>query len=102
MSNRQRAWADSVSLKTMARAAVRQLRAREREDAAVQRELDREREKQQKELGHYQAALQRLRERGDNAAVSEMEAKPAEVKGALHDVETRAANIRTGYDDAAA
>ncbi|WUH92519.1 DUF4041 domain-containing protein [Streptomyces sp. NBC_00433] len=88
---------DFLQKKDEEKEAQRELRAREKEEAAVQRELDREREKLRKEQGHYEAALQRLRERGDLAAVSEMEAKLAEIESALRDVESRAANIRTGY-----
>lgn len=89
--------ADFLQKKEEEKEAQREARARDREEAAAQKELDREREKLQKELGHYQSALERLRERGDHAAVSEMEAKLADIESALNDVETRAANIRTGY-----
>lgn len=44
-----------------------------------------------------QAALDRLRERGDEAGVAEMRAKLAEIENALQDVESRAANVRTNY-----
>lgn len=89
--------ADFLQKKEEEKEAQREARAKEREEAAVQRELDRQREKLNKELSHYQAALDRLRERGDEAAVAEMVAKLAEIEGALQEVETRAANIRTGY-----
>ncbi|WP_449348891.1 DUF4041 domain-containing protein [Streptomyces shaanxiensis] len=89
--------ADFLQKKEEEKEAQREARAREREEAAVQRELDRQREKLNKELGHYQAALDRLRERGDEAGVAEMEAKLAEIENALQDVESRAANIRAGY-----
>ncbi|MEW2548822.1 DUF4041 domain-containing protein [Streptomyces sp. NPDC047002] len=89
--------ADFLQKKEEEKEAQREARAREREEAAAQRELDREREKLQKELGHYQSALERLRERGDHAAVREMEAKLADIEEALNDVEARAANVRTGY-----
>ncbi|MFD4502327.1 DUF4041 domain-containing protein [Streptomyces sp. NPDC058457] len=89
--------ADYLQKKEEEKEAQREARAREREEAAVQRELDRQREKLNKELGHYQAALDRLRERGDEAGAAEMEAKLAEIENALQDVESRAANVRTGY-----
>ncbi|MEU9101908.1 DUF4041 domain-containing protein [Streptomyces sp. NPDC048361] len=89
--------ADFLQKKEEEKEAQREVRAREREEAAVQRELDRQREKLNKELGHYQAALQRLRKRGDAAGVAEMETKLAEIDDALRDVESRAANIRAGY-----
>lgn len=89
--------ADFLQKKEEEKEAQREIRAREKEEAAAQRELDREREKLQKELGHYQAALDRLRERGDGDAVAEMEAKLSEIEEALSSVEARAANIRAGY-----
>ncbi|WP_406508027.1 DUF4041 domain-containing protein [Streptomyces sp. NBC_00212] len=89
--------ADFLQKKEEEKEAQREVRAREREEAAVQRELDRQREKLNKELGHYQAALERLRERGDEAGVAELRAKLSEIDNALRDVESRAANIRAGY-----
>ncbi|MFD7001552.1 DUF4041 domain-containing protein [Streptomyces mirabilis] len=89
--------ADFLQKKEEEKEAQREIRAREKEEAAAQRELDREREKLQKELSHYQVALERLRERGDADAVAEMEAKLAEIEEALSSVEARAANVRAGY-----
>ncbi|WP_369378049.1 DUF4041 domain-containing protein [Streptomyces sp. cg36] len=89
--------ADFLQKKEEEKEAQREARAREREEAAVQRELDRQREKLNKEQGHYQAALERLRQRGDAAGVAELEAKLAEIETALRDVESRAANVRAGY-----
>lgn len=89
--------ADFLQKKEEEKEAQREVRAREREEAAVQKELDRQREKLNKELGHYQSALDRLRERGDEAGVAEMEAKLAEIENALQNVESRAANVRAGY-----
>ncbi|WP_258052877.1 DUF4041 domain-containing protein [Streptomyces sp. Ru73] len=89
--------ADYLQKKEEEKEAQREARAREREEAAVQRELDRQREKLNKELGHYQAALERLRQRGDEAAVAEIQSKLSEIENALQDVESRAANVRTGY-----
>ncbi|MFS4091889.1 DUF4041 domain-containing protein [Streptomyces sp. AF1A] len=89
--------ADFLQKKEEEKEAQREARAREREEAAVQRELDRQREKLDKELSHYQAALERLRERGDEAGVAELQAKLAEIEDALQDVESRKANIRAGY-----
>ena len=89
--------ADFLQKKEEEKEVQREARAREREEAAVQRELDRQREKLNKELGHYQVALDRLRERGDEAGVAELQAKLAEIENALQDVESRAANVRAGY-----
>lgn len=89
--------ADFLQKKEEEKETQRELRAREREETAAQRELDREREKLHKELSHYQAALERLRQRGDTAAVTDMEVKLVEIENTLQSVEARAANIRTGY-----
>ncbi|MFX4294907.1 DUF4041 domain-containing protein [Streptomyces bohaiensis] len=89
--------ADFLQRKEEEKEAQREERARQREEAAAQKELDRQREKLTKELGHYQSALDRLRERGDLAAVSELEAKLADLEAALNDVEAQAANVRAGY-----
>ncbi|MGW8333015.1 DUF4041 domain-containing protein [Streptomyces sp. NPDC055897] len=89
--------ADFLQRKEEEKQALRELRAKEREEAAAQRELEREREKLRKEQNHYRAALERLRTQGNFTAVAEMEAKLAEIDGFLHDIEARAANIRTGY-----
>ncbi|WMX43593.1 DUF4041 domain-containing protein [Streptomyces roseicoloratus] len=89
--------ADFLQKKDEEKEAQRETRAREREEAAAQRELDREREKLHKERNHYEAALERLRAQGNLEAVRDMEAKLAEIQQALHDVDARAANVRTGY-----
>ncbi|MDF9867955.1 MULTISPECIES: DUF4041 domain-containing protein [Streptomyces] len=89
--------ADFLQKKDEEKEAQRETRAREREEAAAQRELDREREKLNKELNHYEAALERLRSQGNHEAVRDMEAKLAEIQQALQDVDSRAANVRTGY-----
>ncbi|WP_232792419.1 DUF4041 domain-containing protein [Actinacidiphila yeochonensis] len=88
---------DFLQKKDEEKEAQREVRAREKEEAAVQRELDREREKLHKEQGHYEAVIERLRARGEHTAVSEMQAKLVEIEDALRSVESRAANIRTGY-----
>ncbi|MFI5637244.1 DUF4041 domain-containing protein [Streptomyces goshikiensis] len=88
---------DFLQKKEEEKEAQREARAREREEAAVQREIDRQREKLNKELSHYQAAFERLRERGDEAGIAELQAKLAEIENALQDVESRAANVRAGY-----
>ncbi|NJP16030.1 DUF4041 domain-containing protein [Streptomyces thermoviolaceus subsp. thermoviolaceus] len=89
--------ADFLQKKEEEKEAQREERARQREEAAVQRELERQREKLDKEFSHYQAALERLRDRGDEAGIAELEAKLAEIEDALQDVESRRANIRAGY-----
>ncbi|MFC1439767.1 DUF4041 domain-containing protein [Streptacidiphilus sp. N1-10] len=89
--------ADYLQKKDEEKEAQREARARQREEERAQREFDREREKLDKERNHVQAALQRLRERGDTEGILDLESKLADIESALRSVEARAANIRTGY-----
>jgi hypothetical protein len=72
-------------------------RERIREEEKARREYERETAKLQKERSHYESVLARLRENGDEAAVTEAEAKFAEIEEALRGLTERAANIRAGY-----
>ncbi|WP_236568775.1 DUF4041 domain-containing protein [Streptomyces sp. MBT58] len=73
------------------------LQKRDEEKEAQRETRAREREKLNKELNHYEAALERLRSQGNPDAVRDMESKLAEIQLALQDVDARAANVRTGY-----
>lgn len=75
----------------------REERARLKEEAAARKDFEREQAKLEKEKAHYLAALQALRENGDETAVAEAEAKLGEVEQAIEGVIERAANIRAGY-----
>jgi len=72
-------------------------RERLREERRVEEELRRQRERLERERQHYENALAALRERGDLAAVADLEAKLADVDRAISDVDYRAANVRCGY-----
>src|SRR5690606_13311303 len=61
-------------------------RERLREEHRVEQELRRQREQLDKERQHYEKALAALRERGDLAAVADLEAKLADVERAIADV----------------
>ncbi len=89
--------ADYLQKKDEEKEEQREIRARAREDAALEKELTRQREKLDKERSHYESVLERMRQSGDLAGAAELEQKLAEIKSALRDVEARAANIRAGY-----
>ncbi|WP_344447129.1 DUF4041 domain-containing protein, partial [Kitasatospora nipponensis] len=78
----------------------RELRAQEREEEALNREIERERARLDKERSHHLSALQRLRASGalaNPASIDDLESKLAEIDAALQAVDYREANIRAGY-----
>lgn len=77
--------------------AERARKAQLREQQKAEAELRREKERLEKERGHYLNTLEALRARGDLEAVADLEAKLADVDRAIADVDYRAANIRAGY-----
>src|SRR5206468_5027751 len=68
-----------------------------KEERKAQQELERERERLEKERTHYANALAALEVKGDLEAVARMREQLADVDRALSDVDYRAANIRAGY-----
>jgi Meiotically Up-regulated Gene 113 (MUG113) protein/uncharacterized protein DUF4041 len=76
---------------------LREERARQREEEKAIRELEAERRRLEKEQSHYEIALEKLRAKGDEAAIAELEAKLLEIKSAITGIENREANIRAGY-----
>lgn len=76
---------------------LREERARQREEQKALREMEAEKNRLEKERAHYQAALARLRERGDADAAAQMEGRIAEIDSAIVGIENREANIRAGY-----
>jgi hypothetical protein len=75
------------------RAAREQLR----EEAKVQAEIAREREKLAKQHSQTEIALARAREMGDSATIAVMEAKLADIDQAVLEVDRRAQNFRLGF-----
>jgi hypothetical protein len=75
----------------------REERARLKEEEAARREYEREQARLEKERSHYQAALDALRKKGDEAAAADAEEKIAEIQQAIEGVLKRAANVRAGY-----
>jgi DNA repair exonuclease SbcCD ATPase subunit len=68
-----------------------------REERKAQQEMDRERARLEKERQHYRNALEALRAKGDEDAISRHEAELEKIQRAIEDVDYRAANIRAGY-----
>lgn len=77
--------------------AERAEKERLREERAVQREIQRAREKLEKERSHYQNALNALVAKGDEEAAARLREQMADVDRAIADVDYRAANQRAGY-----
>ena len=68
-----------------------------REERKVQQEIQRERERLNKEKQHYLNALAALEAKGDAEGAERLRTQLADVEQALSDVDYRAANIRAGY-----
>jgi hypothetical protein len=79
------------------RERAREQRAELREQQRVEKELAAERERLDKERAHYVGVLQALREKGDEAAVAELEGRLHDIDAAIEANDYRAANIRAGY-----
>lgn len=78
--------------------AASEERERLREEAKAMREYERERARLSKEHDQYRNAAVKLQASGgDPAEVASLEGKVAEIEAAMKSVETRAANIRTGW-----
>jgi hypothetical protein len=75
----------------------REERARLKEEETARREYEREQARLEKEKAHYEAALNALRMKGDQAAALEAEKKLGEIQSAIAGVVSRAANVRAGY-----
>ena len=79
------------------REKAREERAELREQKRVEAELAVERERLDKERAHYVGVLEALREKGDDAAATELETRLHEIDAAIEQNDYRAANIRAGY-----
>ena len=77
--------------------AERAERERLREERKVQREMEIERARLEKERQHYTNAIEALLEKGDKAGVARLQEQLDEVQKGIEDVDYRAANIRAGY-----
>lgn len=73
-------------------------RERLREEAAAQRDFEREKAKLRKEQDHYMTALAKMRSNGaSDGTIADIEAKLAELGVEMDKVVSREANIRAGY-----
>lgn len=75
----------------------RERRAELREQRKAEQELKAERDRLEKERGHYLATLAALEANGDVDGVARIRAKLDDVDRAVADVDYRAANVRAGY-----
>lgn len=75
----------------------RDRRAELREQAKAAAELEREKERLNKEQAHYVATMAALQANGDLEGAARMQAKIDDVERAIADVDYRAANARAGY-----
>jgi hypothetical protein len=89
--------ADYVQKQAEQKEAERLERERLREERKVEQEMERERLRLEKERKHYENALQKLLEKGDDAAAQRLRSELEKVEDAIRDVDYRAANIRAGY-----
>ncbi|GIG71224.1 hypothetical protein Pen01_75190 [Phytomonospora endophytica] len=89
--------ADYLSRKAAEREAEREARARQREEEKAKREFEREKERLRKQRDHNLAAMAKLEAKGDVEGVAALAATLDRINADIHSVETREANIRTGY-----
>ncbi|MET7387233.1 DUF4041 domain-containing protein [Streptomyces sp. NPDC005529] len=68
-----------------------------REQRQAEKELAAEKERLEKERAHYISALASLRAKGDDAAVTELSSRLADIEKAIAANDYRIANIRAGY-----
>jgi cell division septum initiation protein DivIVA len=74
----------------------REERARLRDEATAQREMEHEKDRLRKEKAHYEEAIAQLRAQGDHDKADEAQAHVGTLDEAIAGVEYRQANIRTG------
>ena len=89
--------ADYAQKQAEQKEAERLERERLREERRVEQEMERERLRLEKERKHYENALQKLLDKGDEAAAQRLRSELEKVEDAIRDVDYRAANIRAGY-----
>ena len=89
--------ADFLMKQQEEREAAREERERLREQRKVEQELAAERERLNKERGHYANALAVLQQSGNETEAADVAAKLAELDHAIEQNDYRAANIRAGY-----
>jgi hypothetical protein len=89
--------ADYLAKKEEEKEADRAEKERLREEARARQEFEAEKARLMKERAHHLNALAKIRESGTPEEVAAAEAKVGEIDAAIHGVEEREANIRTGW-----
>jgi hypothetical protein len=80
-----------------ARELEREHRVELREQKALEAEIQREKERLNKERSHYLNSIQRLRESGDEDGAAALQAELDRIDREIAQADSRAANIRAGY-----
>lgn len=75
----------------------REHKAELREQAKVERELEQEKKRLEKEMTHYRNVLARLGDAADGEAGNELREQISKIEAAIADVDYRQANQRAGY-----
>ncbi len=90
-----------LQAKQAAKEAEREERARLREEAKAQKEMEAERKRLEKTLEkerqHYENTVAALRAQGRDDEIADLETKLEEIQHGIEDLDYRAANIRAGY-----
>ena len=76
---------------------IRAERERQRDEDVARREFERERARLAKEQAHWLGVQEKWSESNNIAKLTEARIKLDEIAAAIHDVESREANIRTGW-----
>lgn len=88
---------DHLKTKKIEREIEREHKAELREQAKVEREMQAEQDRLEKEKRHYLNVLKVVREAGDEAEAARLQEQLVSIEKGLNDVEERRANARAGY-----
>lgn len=88
---------DFQTLKAIEKDEERERRAQLREEALVQKELERERAMLEKDLEHHWNAMVALEKQGDSEGIERLQAAILVLEEKIRNVDFRTLNIRTGY-----
>ncbi len=88
---------DHLKQKALERELEREHRAELREQARVERELEVERQRLEKEKQHYLNVLRVVQEAGNEDEIAKLQEQLLAIEKGINDVDERAANIRAGY-----
>lgn len=83
--------------KKLAKEIEREHKAELREQARVERELEAEKVRLQKEKQHYLNVIRTMESTGNDGEIQTLKEKLVEIDKSINDVDYRAANVRAGY-----